>query len=170
MSLISEKMSGTLDSLIGEFFEINRLLDRGMSVLAVKFKLTNTSNFVHQNLAHIYIGDKFADAIGDYKILRDCDIIYPNTPIGDKDYDSPLSLFEELYSYNLRLEDSIKDAIDLAKEEGDLSTKKFLNNILKSLINYTAISKTLIDIFKPCGDDMFKMIMVDANIKGLINS
>ena len=53
MSLISEKMSETLDSLIGEFFEVNRLLDRGMSVLAVKYKLTNTSNFVHQSLAHI---------------------------------------------------------------------------------------------------------------------
>lgn len=168
MSLISEKMSDTLNSLIGDFFKINRMLDRGMSVLAIKFKLLNTSDFVHQKLAHIYIGDKFADAIGDYKMLRDCDVIYPATPIGDEDYNLPLDLFKSLYINNIKLEDNIKDAIDEAKEEGDESTKKFLKGILKDLTEYTEISKNLIDIYAPCGDDLFKMILIDANIDKLI--
>lgn len=168
MKLISDKISNLLDELIGKFFSVNRMLDRGMSVLAVKFKISHTSNYVHQNLAHIYIGDKFADKIGDYKILRDCDIIYPETPIGNKDYGSPVELFKELYEKNLSLEDSIKDLIDESKEEGDLSTKKMLNHILEDLIEYTAISKNLIDIFEPCGTDMFKLTLIDSEIGDLL--
>ena len=168
MSLISEKMSNILDNLIGEFFIVNRMLDRGMSVLAIKFKIPHVSNFVHQNLAHIYIGDKFADAIGDYKHSRDCAIVYPQTPIGDKDYDSPYQLFEELYNKNVYLEDTLKDAIDEACEEGDLVTKKFLGKILVNLTEYTAISKNLVDIFEPCGTDAFKLTLIDADIDDLM--
>lgn len=168
MKLISDKISKLLDDLIGEFFNTNRMLDRGMSVLAVKFKVPHTSNYVHQNLAHIYIGDKFADKIGDYKLLRDCDIIYPATPIGNRDYSSPVELFKELYERNLFLEDTIKDLIDEAKEEGDLSTKKMLNHVLEDLIEYTAISKNLVDIFEPCGTDSFKLTLIDAEIEDLL--
>ena len=50
--------------------------------------------------------------------------------------------------------------IDEAKEEGDESTKKFLKGILKDLTEYTEISKNLIDIYAPCGDDLFKMILM----------
>lgn len=168
MSLLSDKMSNILDELIGDFFKANRLLDRGMSVLAIDFKIPHVSNFVHQKLAHTYIGDKFADAIGDYKLSRDCNIVYPETPIGDKSYESPLQLFSELYDYNLKLEDSIKDAIDECDEEGDLVTKDMLGDILEDLSEYTAISKNLVDIFESCGTDRFKLTIIDANINNLI--
>ena len=168
MELISERMSSVLDNLIGEFFELNRMLDRGMSVLAIKFKIPHTSNYVHQNLAHIYIGDKFADAIGDFKHSRDCMVVYPQTSIGNKDYGSPVELFKELYKKNVAMEDSIKDAIDEACEEGDLVTKKFLGRILVNLTEYTDISKNLIDIFEPCGTDGFKLTLIDAEIEDLM--
>ena len=168
MSLLSDKMSNILDNLIGDFFKMNRLLDRGMSILAIDFKIPHVSNFVHQKLAHIYIGDKFADAIGDYKLSRDCNIIYPAVPIGDKSYESPYHLFLELYNSNVALEDSIKDAIDECDEEGDLVTKDMLGDILEDLAEYTAISKNLVDIFEPCGADRFKLTMIDANIDSLI--
>ena len=51
---------------------------------------------------------------------------------------------------------------------GNSKTKKFLKGILKDLTEYTEISKNLIDIYAPCGDDLFKMILIDANIDKLI--
>lgn len=168
MGLLSDKISNTLDEIIGNFFKLNRLLDRGMSVLAIDFKIPHVSNFVHQKLAHAYIGDKFADAIGDYKLSRDCNIVYPETPIGNKTYESPLQLFVELYTMNLELEDFIKDAIDECDEEGDLVTKDMLDDILEDLSEYTSISKNLVDIFESCGTDRFKLTMIDANIDNLV--
>lgn len=164
MGLISDKLNNRLSEIIGKCFEINRLLDRGVSLLSVRWKLPNVANKVHHSIAHIMIGDLFADSIGDYCEKRDNEVIYPQTPMGNESYEKPLNLFEKLYHYNLELEDLIKDVIDDAVEEGDLSTKKFLDGLLSRLVPYTALSQTLIDLFTAYDNDPFHLQLLDANI------
>ncbi len=169
MGLISEKLNNQLNELIGKCFAINRMLDRGMSLLMVRWKMIESSKILHELVAHAYPGDKFADSISDYQGLRDMETIYPRTPVGDRDYNSPLDFFKDYMNENIELEDMIKDSIELAMKDGDYSTKKFLDGLYSRLLPYTALSKDLVDLVSNCENDKFKLMMLDSDIDDYIN-
>ena len=56
------------------------------------------------------------------------------------------------------------DAIDEAVEEGDYSTKVFLDSFLKNIVEYTDIAQTLIDVFNSYGFSSVNLQLLDANI------
>lgn len=169
MALISEKLNNQLNDIVGKCFAINRMLDRGMSLLKVRWKLSHASDILHTKAAHAYTGDKFADGVSNYQALRGNETIYPATPIGDKDYNSPLDFFIDYYNENIDLQNMVEDAIDEAVEEGDATTKAFLNGLLKVLASYTALSQDLIDLFSKCDNDAFKMQILDFEIDDYVN-
>ena len=164
MGLISEKLNNMLCEIIGECFAINRMLDRGMSLLDTKFAMKNTAALLHPGLAHVFLGSKFADGIGDYIGSRNNLVYYPATPIGDKDYIAPLEFFKDLYTHMINLQTMTYDAIDEAVEEGDYSTKVFLDGFLKNIVEYTDIAQTLIDVFNSYGFSSVNLQLLDANI------
>ena len=164
MGLISEKLNNMLCEIIGECFSINRMLDRGMSLLDTKFAMKNTAALLHPGLAHVFLGSKFADGIGDYIGSRNNLVYYPATPIGDKDYIAPLEFVKDFYTHMINLQTMTYDAIDEAVEEGDYSTKVFLDGFLKNIIEYTDIAQTLIDVFNSYGFSSVNLQLLDANI------
>ena len=164
MGLISEKLNNMLCEIIGECFAINRMLDRGMSLLDTKFAMKNTAALLHPGLAHVFLGSKFADGIGDYIGSRNNLVYYPATPIGDKDYIAPLEFFKDFYTHMINLQTMTYDAIDEAVEEGDYSTKVFLDGFLKNIVEYTDIAQTLIDVFNSYGFSSVNLQLLDANI------
>ena len=164
MGLISEKLNNMLCEIIGECFAINRMLDRGMSLLDTKFAMKNTAALLHPGLAHVFLGSKFADGIGDYIGSRNNLVYYPATPIGDKDYIAPLEFVKDFYTHMINLQTMTYDAIDEAVEEGDYSTKVFLDGFLKNIIEYTDIAQTLIDVFNSYGFSSVNLQLLDANI------
>ena len=164
MGLISEKLNNMLCEIIGECFAINRMLDRGMSLLDTKFAMKNTAALLHPGLAHVFFGSKFADGIGDYIGSRNNLVYYPATPIGDKDYIAPLEFVKDFYTHMINLQTMTYDAIDEAVEEGDYSTKVFLDGFLKNIVEYTDIAQTLIDVFNSYGFSSVNLQLLDANI------
>ena len=164
MGLISEKLNNMLCEIIGECFAINRMLDRGMSLLDTKFAMKNTAALLHPGLAHVFLGSKFADGIGDYIGSRNNLVYYPATPIGDKDYIAPLEFVKDFYTHMINLQTMTYDAIDEAVEEGDYSTKVFLDGFLKNIVEYTDIAKTMIDVFNSYGFSSVNLQLLDANI------
>lgn len=164
MGLISEKLNNMLCEIIGECFAINRMLDRGMSLLDTKFAMKNTAALLHPGLAHVFLGSKFADGIGDYIGSRNNLVYYPATPIGDKDYIAPLEFVKDFYTHMINLQTMTYDAIDEAVEEGDYSTKVFLDGFLKNIAEYTDIAQTLIDVFNSYGFSSVNLQLLDANI------
>ena len=164
MGLISEKLNNMLCEIIGECFAINRKLDRGMSLLDTKFAMKNTAALLHPGLAHVFLGSKFADGIGDYIGSRNNLVYYPATPIGDKDYIAPLEFVKDFYTHMINLQTMTYDAIDEAVEEGDYSTKVFLDGFLKNIVEYTDIAQTLIDVFNSYGFSSVNLQLLDANI------
>ena len=164
MGLISEKLNNMLCEIIGECFAINRMLDRGMSLLDTKFAMKNTAALLHPGLAHAFLGSKFADGIGDYIGSRNNLVYYPATPIGDKDYIAPLEFVKDFYTHMINLQTMTYDAIDEAVEEGDYSTKVFLDGFLKNIVEYTDIAQTLIDVFNSYGFSSVNLQLLDANI------
>ena len=164
MGLISEKLNNMLCEIIGECFAINRMLDRGMSLLDTNFAMKNTAALLHPGLAHVFLGSKFADGIGDYIGSRNNLVYYPATPIGDKDYIAPLEFVKDFYTHMINLQTMTYDAIDEAVEEGDYSTKVFLDGFLKNIIKYTDFEKTLIDVFNSYGFSSVNLQLLDASI------
>ena len=168
MGMIPDILNYQLNNLIGKCFEINRMLDRGMSLLMVRWKMPNASKILHESVAHIYPSDVFADSISDYQGLRDAESIYPATPAGDRDYNSPVDFFRDFVAENREFEDMIKDGIELAERESDYTTKNFLNGLLNRLVPYTALSLQLVDMFEACENDKFKLMMLDAEMEDII--
>lgn len=164
MGLISEKLNNMLCEIIGECFATNRMLDRGMSLLDTKFAMKNTAALLHPGLAHVFLGSKFADGIGDYIGSRNNLVYYPATPIGDKDYIAPLEFVKDFYTHMINLQTMTYDAIDEAVEEGDYSTKVFLDGFLKNIVEYIDIAQTLIDVFNSYGFSSVNLQLLDANI------
>lgn len=164
MGLINEKLNNMLCEIIGECFATNRMLDRGMSILDTKFAMKNTAALLHPGLAHVFLGDKFADSIGDYIGSRNNLVYYPMTPIGDKDYNTPLEFVKDFYLQMINLQTATYDAIDEAVEEGDYATKVFLDGLVKNIVEYTDIAQTLIDVFGAYGSNPVNLQLLDANI------
>ncbi len=133
--LISNDLNNSLNSLVGECFLGNRILDRDMSLLSVKFVMNNTVKYLHTGFSHKY--PLLADKISDYQGSRNNLTVYPATPEDASDYDTPLDLFNRFYSYQVKFEDSIKEVIAQSEDEKDITTKEFLEQFLLELSKYT---------------------------------
>lgn len=164
MGLISEELNDMLNGIVTECFSLNRLLDRDMSLLSVKFKMVKTAEILHPTLAHAYLGNEFADSISEYQASRNMLTVYGATPIGDKDYETPLDLITDYYNRNLEFQDMIYDVVDKAIEVGDHTTKVFLDELLSRLSKYTALSITLVDLFTDYGNEPYKLQLLDSVI------
>ena len=63
----------------------------------------------------------------------------------------------------------IKDAINMATQEEDYTTKKFLDGLLFRLAPYIAASNDLVDLVSACDNDKFKLLVLDSEIDDYIN-
>lgn len=169
MGLISESLNNKLNELIGECFELNRLCDRGQSLFTIKWKMPNFGWVVHHCAAHLYIGDDFADSIGEYQEARDNLTVYPATFIGNMDYNSPMGFIVAYHNKNLEFERMVKDAVDAAIEEGDTTTKVFLDGLLSRLTPMITQSQLFVDMATQYGDDAFHLQMLDSVIKNYVD-
>lgn len=133
--LITDDLNNSLNSLIGECFLGNRLLDRDVSLLSVKFVMNNCVKYLHESFSHRY--PLLADMISSYQDSRNNLSVYPATPEGSKDYASPLELFNDFYNYQIAFEESVKEVLGQAVESGDETTAEFLKQFLLVLSKYT---------------------------------
>lgn len=149
--LISENLNDSLNSLVGECFLGNRILDRDMSILSVKFVMNNTVKFLHTGFSHLY--PLLGDIISDYQGSRNCLTVYPMTPEDASDYNTPLELFNRFYDYQITFENSVKEVLEQAIDEKDYTTKQFLESFLITLSKYTEQVILLCDKAESYGDN-----------------
>jgi ferritin len=141
--LIDENLNNELNTLVGMCFGANRILDRDMTILSVKFTLNNAVKFLHVGFSHKF--PILADILSDYQGSRDNLTIYPDTPKDDTDYPDLISLFQRFLDYQLNFEQSVKEVIDTAIELKDYNTKVFLESFLLALNKYTEQAILLVD-------------------------
>lgn len=164
--LIKENVNETLNQLIGDMFAMNRMLDRMMSVMSIKFVMPKTVNILHPKMAHAYPAE--ADKISDYQGSRNNLTAYPETPIGNEDYSTPLEIFNRMLMKQLEIEESISEAIVLAYDEGDMITKVFLQDFLLNFNKYTEQILLLIDKATMYGDNSVHWMLFDSNVEDFI--
>lgn len=161
-SLINDRVNNSLNLLVQKCFEGNRILDRIMSQLSIKFTMNHTSDALHPILAHAF--PLIADLIGDYQDSRNALTSYLETPMDNTDYETPLNLFTRFFNYMEELEGSICDVIDIVEEENDRMTKVFLEKFLLAIQPYTAQAILLVDKISMYGDEPQDWMQFDRNI------
>lgn len=165
-TMITDKVNDSLNEIVKKCFETNRVLDRIMSQLSVKFTMNNSSSILHPLLAHYF--PLFADKFSDYQDARNALTIYGLTPKDDTDYDNALSMFERYLNTVKELENTIINSIDVCIEESDTMTRVFLENALRDLIPYTAQGILLCDKIEAYGDNPQGRMAFDHNIESFI--
>lgn len=142
--LISKELNDRLSKILGECFYLNRVLDRGISLLEVRWKLLNTAKVIHPSIAHTLplLGDK----ISEFQSKRNCESIYPDTIGGLKEYGSPIEFFEFVLEEFNRFEDEIYDTISYAAMEKDYASKQFLQSFLSEFEDYIATMNNIVDV------------------------
>lgn len=139
-----------------------------MSLLNVRWKMIKSASILHPKVAHAFPSDIFADSISDYQASRNMESIYPATPIGNREYEAPIDFFKDYLAECIEFEDMIKDATDTAIDDGDHTTKVFLDGLIGRLVPYTALAMDLVDLVEMCDNDKFKLLMLDSQIDNYI--
>jgi len=134
-SLIPENVNKKLDEIVTMCFLGNRIADRAMSVMDVKFSMNKSSELLHQKLAHLF--PLIGDIASSYQSARNCLTFYGDTPADGTDYNSPQEFFEKLLDYMTDLESLCYESCQLAKEESDFTTSAFLHKFIRMLIPIT---------------------------------
>lgn len=142
-ALISESVNKKLDEIVTFCFLGNRISDRAMSVLDVKFVLPNTASILHNKLAHLF--PQLADVVSEFQGSRNCLTVYGMTPLDDTDYLSPQSFFVKILEYMQDLESLCFDTRDVAKEDRDYATLSFIDDFIELLIPVTKQCLLLVD-------------------------
>jgi len=143
MQLINQKMADSLYLLVSKLFDGNRMLDRMITVLNIKFVMSKTASIIHPKLAHAY--PLLADAVGEWIESRNCMVVYLETPRDASEYINPQDLFKTYLDYSIELEQLIEEIILIAEEEKDRSTKIFLEGFLSKINKYTEQALLLVD-------------------------
>ena len=142
-SLINDNVNNGLNNIVKMLFDGNRICDRAMSILSVKFAMNNTVKIIHPRLAHLY--PLLADVVSDYQGDRNCLTVYGETPLDQTDYASPTDFFERILDYMTDLESLCYDVLNSAKEDSDMTTVVFLQSFIEILIPVTSQCLLFVD-------------------------
>lgn len=166
MEMISERLNEGLNSIVGALFALNRLFDRAMSVLAVKYKAINSTKILHPSLAHQF--PLIADSVTELQQKRNMLSRYPATPEGNEMYENPLQFYEVALEEFHKLEDLIEDVLDVAMEDKDHVVKSFLNNLLNQWSVYIETMENIVDVCRNYGNDPKSQMQFDDEIENCL--
>lgn len=161
-ALIPQELNAKLDEIVTKCFAGNRIADRGMSILAVKFAMNKSEKILHPKIAHLF--PALADKVSGFQDSRNNLTFYGLTPADNTDYATPLDFFESLLDYMVELEALVSDVHEMAEGE-DFPTCVFLQSFMLELIPLTGQCILLRDKMSQYGQDIK---MFDENIESFV--
>ena len=130
--IVTQETQNALTELIGESFKLNRILDRQVSVLGVKFVYNNTADLCHQHIAHYF--PILADKIGERTLERyNLVVSYPATPAGTQDYNTPEELIHDMRDVVIEFQTKFMGACKIAFGNNDIHVYADLLDLLEGL-------------------------------------
>lgn len=133
--LISEETNKMLNLLVQQGFILNRLWDRGLSVLNVKFAMNNFEKIFHDGLAHRFPID-WSDTISEIQSKYNIITEYLETPTDNSDYETPINFFEKNLQYHENTYNLLCDTIRIANINADYNVEAELKGFLKLFNEY----------------------------------
>lgn len=149
--LMSERTKHAIDLCVQRMFYMNRVMDNLVSNMAINWSMYKATNLIHHNLAHLYplIADKFSDIQQKFNERT----FYLDTPGDTTEYSSLEEGFQRALDELMITNDTIIDAIEIAKEEGDINVKVLLEDELEDMTQVIEQHILLRDKAKQYGDN-----------------
>lgn len=149
--LISDRTKHAIDLCVQRMFYMNRVMDNLVSNMAVNWSMYKAANLVHENLAHLYplIADKFSEIQQKFNKRT----FYLETPADTTEYSTMSDGFQRALDELMISNDTIIDAIEIAREEGDINVKILLEDILEDMAPVIEQHILLVDKAKQYGDN-----------------
>jgi hypothetical protein len=134
-SLIPDGINDKLNDIVTLCFVGNRVCDRAMSVLDVKFAMNKSAGILHEKLAHLF--PKVADVVSTYQGSRNCLTVYGVTPMDNTDYSNPLEFFDKILEYMNDLESLCYESYHAAMDGDDITTASFIFKFTRMISRIT---------------------------------
>jgi hypothetical protein len=128
--LISKETAKDLDVLYGQFFNLNSLFDRAVSVMLNDWAMVKASNIIHHNLAHLF--PLMADMVSEIKDNFDESSVRPTVDEHIEVYKDLAEMFDRLLDECAATYDMIKIVDKGAIERGDLNVHAELMGLVRS--------------------------------------
>lgn len=132
--MLSDKSIELLNQLVQKMFELNRLWDRGLSVLNIDFNMRKFEEVYHDGIAHKY--PLLADDVSNILTQKFIKTKYYNTPDGIKDYLSPLDFFEDSLELHKKTMKILCDTINSVQIDGDVVAETELQDFATVFDSY----------------------------------
>jgi len=141
--LIDNRTIKEINLISQQCFWLNRVTDRAVSVLSIKFGMPITANIIHQKLAHKYplLADDVNEILDMFNEYTD----YLETPADVRDYEDIVELFQSILDENIKLYDMVRNAIFVCRETTDVNVETHLLDFLEDVNEYVAQTITLRD-------------------------
>ena len=127
---ISKETCKDLDTLYGQFFNLNSLFDRAVSVMLNDWAMVQASDIIHHNLAHLF--PLMADTISEIKDNYDESSVRPALEAHTETYDSLADMFDRLLDECIATYDMIKLVNKGALERDDFNVHVELTSLMRS--------------------------------------
>lgn len=170
--LIHNEINERLNRIVQKFFWLNRVSDAGMSVLANEFTLHRFEEKFHP-IAHLY--PLLADRVSEIQKTYNMVTTYHETPLGKKDFVSPLEFFEYNLTEHLAVQKYIADTIKAIQQGGVDDTygthslvASALGRLLRVFAPYVSQALLLVDKSTSYGEGSFNIQMFDENCGNFI--
>lgn len=128
--LISKETIKDLDTLYGQFFNLNSLFDRAVSIMLNDWAMIKASDIIHHRLAHLF--PLMADKISEIKDNYDESSVRPVVDAHTESYDGMADMFDRLLDECVATYDMIKIVDKGALERGDLNVHAELISLVCS--------------------------------------
>lgn len=126
--LISKETSKDLDTLYGQFFNLNSLFDRAVSVMLNDWAMVRASQIIHLKLAHLF--PLMADKVSEIKDNYDISSIRPSLDEHSENYENLIDMFDRLLNECEATYTMLKLVDKGAIERGDINVHAELMNIV----------------------------------------
>jgi len=150
--LISNETNTLLNLLVQQGFILNRLWDRGLSILNINFAMNNFEKIFHGGLAHKFPVD-WSDTISEIQSKYNIVTEYLETPTDVSVYSEPLEFFNKNLEYHKKTYNILCDAIKIAGETNDLNVQAELIEFMKIFNKFMNQAILLVDKSKSFKDD-----------------
>lgn len=151
-TLIRDNVNSKLDELVTKLFLGNRICDRAMSVLDLKFAMNKTVEVLHPKLAHLF--PALADVVSEYQGSRNALTVYGITPLDSSDYARPLDFFDRMIEFMVDVESLCHEICGISMEEDDSVTRVFIDSFILKLMPVTKQCLVLADKSEAYGNDL----------------
>ena len=126
--LISKETSKDLDTLYGQFFNLNSLFDRAVSVMLNDWAMVQASDIIHHRLAHLF--PLLADKVSEIKDNYDISSVRPVVEAHTEDYSNLADMFDTLLDECVATYDMIKLVNKGALERDDINVHAELMSLV----------------------------------------